>query len=171
MAKISVVIVAHTQLAFLMEAIQSVRHQTLGGESTEIIVVKTAVDDGIDEFCRKNDIVTLDIHEQGLGPKLALGLSHSSADIVSFLEDDDFFVENKLARVLSAFDHDEQLVYLRNGFTYVSADGASNLQRTTGTSTGSLEKSNRCCATPRRVDFRRPKDVRRFVSRIQHQLD
>lgn len=111
---ISVIIIAYDRKQFLLEAIQSALNQSLSREKYEIIVIKNYKDDYIDEFMIKNGIKNIVSEDISLSGKILEALEVAKNEIVSFLEDDDRFFNNKLEVVLKNFENIPNLVYYHN---------------------------------------------------------
>ncbi|AAT42890.1 glycosyltransferase [Picrophilus oshimae] len=99
---ISVIITAYNRKEFLLDAVKSALNQTLSKEKYEIIVIKNYNDDNIDEFLNKNNIKNI-IMDGTIGEYLYKGINESKGDIISFLDDDDLFFNNKLEYVYNLF--------------------------------------------------------------------
>ena len=111
---ISILITAHYRKQFILSAVKSVLSQNTEGFTYEIIVVKNYKDALIDTFLKDNKVVSITTNAETLGAKLAEGLKKSNGNIISFLEDDDIFLPNKLKTVLELFKADSSLMYLHN---------------------------------------------------------
>jgi glycosyltransferase involved in cell wall biosynthesis len=121
---ISVIIIAHDRREYLITSIQSALNQTLSKEAYEVIVVKNFSDPAIDSYIGRNGILSILTNETAIGSKISLALSKSSGRIISFLEDDDAFEENKLEVIYSKFSEDPGLMYLHNSFITVDTKGS-----------------------------------------------
>lgn len=111
---ISVIITAHLRREFLIKAVESVLSQVASDFSYQIIVIKNFTDSYIDDFLEKNNIVSIVSERQNLGSKLAQGISIAKGKIISFLEDDDLFLQGKLRSVVENFKSSPDLVYFHN---------------------------------------------------------
>ncbi|MEM3245801.1 MAG: glycosyltransferase family 2 protein [Candidatus Micrarchaeaceae archaeon] len=121
---ITVIISAHDRKQYLKDAINSVLNQTLDRSLYEIIVVKNFNDREIDKFIKQHNIRDIKFtRNQNLGAKFAEGLKRSRGDVVAFLEDDDLFATNKLAKVYSLFKNNENLVYVHNNGYIIDEEG------------------------------------------------
>lgn len=116
---ISVIITAYNRKEFLLGAIKSVLNQTLSKDKYEIIVVKNYNDDEIDEFISKNNIKSILSNN-----KLVIldGIKYSRGNILSFLEDDDLFLNNRLEYVYNLFNNNNNLVYYHNKAQFINKD-------------------------------------------------
>ena len=111
---ISVIITAYNRKEFLLNAIKSAINQTLDKKYYEIIVIKNFEDKNIDEFINENKIVGIISNEESLGGKLVEAINIARGAVISFLEDDDLFFENKLDIVYKEFKKNNNIVYYHN---------------------------------------------------------
>jgi len=109
---ISVIITAHNRKEYLLDALKSVINQTLSKDKYEIIVVKNFNDDIIDKFIEENKIKSILSDKISLSGKILDGLKICKYNIISFLDDDDMFFNNKLENVNKIFD--DNIVYYHN---------------------------------------------------------
>jgi len=120
---ISVVIIAYNRKDFLLNAIKSVLNQTLDKKYYEIIVIKNFRDKNIDDFINKNNIIGIISNEESLSGKLVEALDMAGGTVISFLEDDDLFFENKLEIVYKEFKKDNNIVYYHNLYVPINSNG------------------------------------------------
>ena len=121
---ISVVITAHNRKEFLKEAINSAINQTLDKDFYEIIVVKNFDDQEVDNLIGKNKIINLKSREDSLiGEDLALAIERTRGEVISFLDDDDLFVPEKLEIVYNFFKKYKDLAYLHNNDYFIDGKG------------------------------------------------
>ena len=113
---ISVIITAHNRKEYLLDAINSVINQTLDKKYYEIIVIKNYNDSKIDDFINENNIINIFSDTNSLSGKLYDALKISNGEIISFLEDDDLFLPNKLMEIYDNFINTPNLVYYHNNF-------------------------------------------------------
>ena len=90
---ISVIVIAHNRKTFLLGALNSLLKQSLNRKLFEIIVVKNFKDQVIDEYIENNSIVGIFCNSINIGMKMSAGIIASRGNILSFLEDDDRFLE------------------------------------------------------------------------------
>ena len=120
---ISVLIIAYDRKEFLIDAIESVKSQTLDKGYYEIIVIKNYQDKTIDDWISKNNIKNIYSLNQTLGAKIAEALNYVKGNIISFLEDDDLFLNIKLEYVYSLFKNSEDLVFYHNAIEFIDDKG------------------------------------------------
>lgn len=119
---LTVIITAHNRKKFLIQALKSVISQTLPRDTYEIIVVKNFQEEEIDNVIRLNNVRSI-LMEGTVGQFLYEAIMHSSGDILSFLDDDDIFCDNKLEVVQNAFMNDQKLVYFKHSVQYMDPNG------------------------------------------------
>jgi len=112
---ISVIITAHNRREFLLEAVNSALNQTLPKDEYEIIVVKNFEDERIDKFLEEHNVKNIVTKEEPLGAKIVKGVEESRGEVVSFLEDDDLWLPQKLEIVKQVFK-DKDVMYYHNNF-------------------------------------------------------
>lgn len=108
--KVSCVIITHNRLGLLRRAVKSVMDQTYN--DIEIIVVDDASDDGTEEYgkeLKNSGIKYIRIgKEDSKGGNYArnVGIYASTGDFVAFLDDDDYWLQNKIEKqVKYAIEH------------------------------------------------------------------
>jgi len=112
---ISVIITAHNRREFLLDAVNSALNQTLPKDEYEIIVVKNFEDERIDKFLEEHNVRNIIVEEEPLGAKIVKGVEESRGEVVSFLEDDDLWLPQKLDIVKQVFK-DKDVIYYHNDF-------------------------------------------------------
>lgn len=95
----------------MLQAVDSVLHQTLKRDSYEIIVVKNYVD--YDELLEVKGVRHYYIQNTWLSAKLSKGIEESKGDVICFLDDDDLFKPTKLERVNKIFE-ENQISWYKN---------------------------------------------------------
>jgi glycosyltransferase involved in cell wall biosynthesis len=104
--RVAVIIPTHQRLSMLQEAVASVRAQTLPPEQLELIVVDDGSDDGTWAWLEAQADLQALRHEQRRGPSAArnTGAAASRSELLAFLDSDDLFRPDKLARQLELLD-------------------------------------------------------------------
>lgn len=123
---ISVIVPVHERTAFLEDALESIRTQTIGRKRVETILVSWEGHPLPARFCSHPVVDKLLSGPSSLGGKIALGVESASSEIVAILEDDDLFAPTKLERLHTAFS-DHAIGFVANGIRTVGED----LDRTT----------------------------------------
>ena len=116
---ITVIITAYNRKEFLLNAIKSAVNQTLDKKYYEIIVIKNFTENSIDEFIGKHNIRNI-LMDGTVGEFLYAGVSVSAGVIISFLDDDDLFSNDKLEVVHNTFKSNNDLCYYHN--THITMD-------------------------------------------------
>lgn len=117
---ISVIITAYKRKDFLKYALESALNQTLPRENYEVIVVKDFEDRVTDN---SDDIYTIRVGESNIGSMLYEGIKAAHGDVISFLDDDDLFTREKLQVVFNIFNENDDLIFMRNGFSTIDSRG------------------------------------------------
>lgn len=121
--KISVIVTAHNRKQYLAAALRSVAAQSLEREKYEVIVVKNFEDRESDSFAGENGYRLIRVPDSTtVGYDLFTGISASTGEVISFLDDDDLFDRDKLKLVYDAFQN-PQICYLRNELEYIDIHG------------------------------------------------
>ena len=104
--KISVIIPIHNTGEKLRRTLRSIEYQTLGIEYIEVLMVNDCSDDSItlnilNEYVQKNNFKLINLKENQGRPGIPrnIGIKESSAEYIMFLDHDDFFEINGLARL------------------------------------------------------------------------
>lgn len=110
---ISVIITAYNRKEFLLDAMNSVLDQTLDHDKYEIILIKNFRDENVDKIAK--EYMIKNIYMEGtIGEYLKVGLQEAKGNVISFMDDDDIFLKNKLEVVYALFKNNEKLVYFHN---------------------------------------------------------
>jgi len=120
---ISVIITAYNRKDFLLDAIKSALNQTLDKKYYEIIVIKNYNDETIDKFIENNNIKSI-LMDGRIGDFLYAGINESHGQIISFLDDDDLFFNNKLEYVYNLFKNND-IVYYHNLSEFINENKIS----------------------------------------------
>lgn len=115
---ISVIIIGYNRNDYLEEALESAYNQTLEHSLYEIIVITNFMDKGLEKKYDHKNVKFVILPDGPVSYYISRGVEISSGKIVSFLDDDDVFLPNKLENVLTAFLKYDNLVYFHNNFVY-----------------------------------------------------
>ncbi|MDG7001650.1 MAG: glycosyltransferase [Nitrososphaerota archaeon] len=120
---VSVLLICHERTRFIVEAVNSVLHQSLDSSLFEIVVVKKFVDTNIDCFLQQNGVRVINTIEDFEGAKISIGVNVCRGSVVCLLEDDDTFVADKLATIYTYFSRLPDLVLYHNDFNLIDING------------------------------------------------
>jgi len=116
---LSVIVTAYKRREYLERALGSLFRQTLPKDRYEIILIKDFTDTNIDELCRLNNVKSI-LMDGTMGEYIQRGITESTGDVITFLEDDDEFTDNKLETILAIYEN-EKFDFMKNGFTEIDA--------------------------------------------------
>ncbi|MEO1429955.1 MAG: glycosyltransferase [Cyanobacteria bacterium J06633_8] len=120
---VSVIIGNYNYGRFIAEAIESVLSQTY--KNFELIVV----DDGSTDNSREiiegygDKLIAIFQDNGGQGAAFNRGFAVARGEIICFLDSDDYYYQEKIAKVVAAFDKNPSLVQISHCRTSVDADG------------------------------------------------
>ena len=120
---VSVIVTAHGRRRYLPDALRSLERQTLDKEKFEVVVVKNFEDPVSDEIIRRNAWKNIVTDIKPLGGKLAIGMEESKGEIITFLEDDDMYIPERLQVVEKKFREIRGLAYFHNAQVVVDEEG------------------------------------------------
>ena len=120
---VSVIVTAHDRRRYLPEALRSLEAQTLDKGKFEVIVVKNFEDPTSDEIIRRNEWKNVVTDVKPLGGKIVIGVEESRGDVITFLEDDDMYVPERLQVVERRFREIKDLVYFHNAQMVIDEEG------------------------------------------------
>jgi glycosyltransferase involved in cell wall biosynthesis len=120
---ISVIVTAYNRRRYLPYALRSLEAQTLPRDRFEVIVVKNFNDKESDSIISRNgwkEVYNDDLYQ---GRMVLAGLEESRGEVITFLDDDDMYVNNRLEEVYKAFTSFKRLVYFQNSQTIIDDNG------------------------------------------------
>jgi glycosyltransferase involved in cell wall biosynthesis len=115
---ITVVLTAFNRKTYLKRALSSVLDQTLPRTHFEVILIKNFVDSEIDAIALAGGVRIFQ-RTGSIGKWYAFALEIAQGDILTFLDDDDEYRPERLARIQSEFAADGTLCYYENGRSYI----------------------------------------------------
>jgi len=120
---VSVIIANYNYGCFLSQAIESVLAQTY--QNFELIVVDDgSIDNSREVIESYKDCLTAIFQENaGQGEAINAGIAQSNGEIICFLDADDYFYKDKLAKVVAAFLNHPEWVQISHCWTSVNREG------------------------------------------------
>jgi glycosyltransferase involved in cell wall biosynthesis len=115
---ISVVVAAYNRHKFLLNALRSIVNQRFKGY--EVIVTKNFHDEVIDDFIRRYGFKEVFIDTKYYGEQLATAIEEVRGDVVSFLEDDDEFEQDKLYWIKKIFTQYKAVSFFHDARRYIN---------------------------------------------------
>jgi glycosyltransferase involved in cell wall biosynthesis len=121
---VSAVIDVHNQERFVEQAVVSVLEQDFSAADMEIIVVDDGSTDHTAEIVRRFEPRVRLICKANGGQASAFnaGIAEANADIVAFLDGDDWWAEGKIKAVLEAFEKNPGIAAVGHGYFEVQGD-------------------------------------------------
>jgi len=120
---ISVIVTAYNRRRYLPFALRSIEAQTLPRDKFEVIVVKNFDDKESDDIISRNGWKEIYNDDSYHGRMVLAGLEESKGEVITFLDDDDMYVSNRLEEVYKAFTSFKRLVYFQNSQTIIDGNG------------------------------------------------
>jgi glycosyltransferase involved in cell wall biosynthesis len=120
---ISVIVTAYNRRRYLPFALRSLEAQTLPRDKFEVIVVKNFDDKDSDDIISRNGWKEVYNDESYQGKFYLAGLEEVSGEVVTFLDDDDVYVPERLEAIYKAFTSYDRLVYFQNSQTIIDENG------------------------------------------------
>jgi glycosyltransferase involved in cell wall biosynthesis len=112
--KFTVIIIAHKRKDFILTAVKSVIDQDFPKQNIEIIVIKNFIDEEIDRTLSQTGVNLIYNERDGLSDKVKRGIKESHGEMISLLEDDDFFLSGKLSNIAQILNDNSGLDYIHN---------------------------------------------------------
>lgn len=128
--RLSVIVTAFDRRDYLAEALQSVKAQTLPRDEFEVIVTSNFEDGEVSRIVSNEGYQFVKFAQGGAGAQLAQAIGLSRGEILVFLDDDDLWRPDKLARVKEAFDLNSRLDLHLHTIERIDARGAQIEGRT-----------------------------------------
>ena len=120
---LSVLVIAHERKEFILDAIDSLRNQLDQKDNYEVIVVKKFRDNAIDSLILSFGYQNIITDKNSLGEKIYVALSYCKGQFISFLEDDDLFVTEKIREIIKKIKENINLIYLHNDHITIDLNG------------------------------------------------
>jgi glycosyltransferase involved in cell wall biosynthesis len=119
---VSIVVTAYNRERFLASALNSALSQSAGRDEYEVILVTNLATPQLDRLCDA-DRVKIIRKEGTIGQFLATGIRESQGSIITFLDDDDQFSENKVTHLIQTFRQYPLADYFHNEQSFVDEAG------------------------------------------------
>jgi len=123
MPYISVIATAYRRRQYLYNALLSLKAQTLPRDKYEVIAVKDFEDSKIDSLIREMGWKSVYSDEEYQGRMYINGLKEANGDIITFLDDDDTYIHNRLEYVYNIFTYNPDIGYLQHSHKHVDING------------------------------------------------
>ena len=120
---ISVIVTAYNRRRYLPFALKSLEAQTLPKDKFEVIVVKNFEDKESDSIISRSGWRSVYSDESYQGRFYLAGLEEASGEVVTFLDDDDVYVPERLEAIYRAFTSYDRLVYFHNSQKIIDENG------------------------------------------------
>lgn len=133
--KISIITTSYNYSKYIEEAINSVIQQSY--QDWELIIADDGSSDNsieiIKSFCQKDKRIKLFQHEggqnKGLKETILLGLKHATGDWVAFLESDDFFAPDNLAKKVEIIEKYPEVKLVFNKVNFLTTEKRKQQKR------------------------------------------
>jgi glycosyltransferase involved in cell wall biosynthesis len=123
MPYISVIVTAYKRRQYLYNALLSLKAQTLSRDKYEVIVVKDFEDPQIDNLIKDMGWKSAYSNEEYQGRMYLNGLKEVDGDIITFLDDDDKYMPNRLEYVYNVFRQNSDIGYLQHSHIHLDTNG------------------------------------------------
>ncbi len=124
MPKVSVLLTCFNHIAFLPEALDSIRLQTFS--DFEIIAIDDGSTDGTRDWLNENakDCILI-FNEENLGTygSLNRALSQASGEFIAILNDDDVWLPDKLSRQIELFEANDKIGLIHTDGHFIDGEG------------------------------------------------
>ncbi|MCC6004400.1 MAG: glycosyltransferase family 2 protein [Thermofilum sp.] len=111
---ISVIVIAYNRREFIKDALKSIINSMAIEDNYELIVIKNFKDKYADCLVRKLSGKSILADIASIGAKVALGARMANGDVITFLEDDDMYVPERLKIIEKTFKANPSLIYYHN---------------------------------------------------------
>jgi glycosyltransferase involved in cell wall biosynthesis len=111
---ISVIVIAYNRREFIKDALKSIINSMAIEDNYELIVIKNFKDEYADCLARKLSGKSILADIASIGAKVALGARMANGDVITFLEDDDTYVPERLKIIEKTFKANPSLIYYHN---------------------------------------------------------
>jgi glycosyltransferase involved in cell wall biosynthesis len=120
---VTVVIGAYSREQFLRAAVDSVIAQTLDRGEFEVIVIKNFSSEALDQHLSQNGVTVLSSTEPLIGRFFLQAVDAAHAPFIAFLDDDDQFEPERLARAVEVLSSHPNVGFYRNRVRVIDEQG------------------------------------------------
>lgn len=120
---LTVMLMASRHRGFVFEAIDSVCRQTLNPALFELLVVRDFDDAAVERRVTQVGGRSVRVEPGDIGPAIRAGIDASRGQILTFLDDDDRYLPERLAFLYNAFRKDDNLGFVKNNYVVIDAAG------------------------------------------------
>ena len=120
--QISIIVTAHDRKEFLSEALSSLVKQTCDASEYQVIVVKNFEDPICDRIIVENEFISVNCGGS-LADKILKALTFCDGEIITFLEDDDLYANERIMRILDVFYQHQEVSFYRNSLIEIGQFG------------------------------------------------
>lgn len=120
---LTVILMASRHREFVLEAINSVRQQTLDPMQFELLVVRDYEDSTLEQKVAESGGRSTRVEPGDIGPAIRAGIEASRGQVLTFLDDDDRWLPNRLSLLHELFRGDEELGFVKNNYMVIDAQG------------------------------------------------
>lgn len=121
----SVIIYTYKRKDFILNAVNSVLSQSMPRKDFELIIVKSFLDEEIDNYIQEVSDKMLYVDDVTHGKKLSPAIQACKGDVIFFMDDDDEFYPTKLEEVLKYFNSNESVTFVHNSISKIDEEGNS----------------------------------------------
>jgi glycosyltransferase involved in cell wall biosynthesis len=125
MQQVSVIIPAYNCSLYIRETLESILSQ--GAANLQVIVVNDGSSDDTGDIARSfgKSVTVIDQANAGVCAARNHGIRHANGEFIALVDHDDFWLENKLANQLAAFEKNPQVDVVFSDFTWWHHDPAT----------------------------------------------
>lgn len=125
--KLSVIVFVFDRENYVLDALGSVFNQTAEQSCYEVLVISNIKLEKVENKYKDKNFKIIYTDETSLWSKIKIAYSISKGEIISFLEDDDYWESDKIIRVIKLFESNRELSFYHNGFTFIIGDNKHQL--------------------------------------------
>jgi hypothetical protein len=120
---ISVIVMASRHPDYVLEAVESVRRQTLDPSEFELVVVRDYESEPLERAVQALNGRSVPVDPGDIGPAIRAGVEASRGTVLTFLDDDDRYRPERLRALATLFRSSERIGFCRNNYAVIDAAG------------------------------------------------